>query len=90
MVKTKFGEKEEEEFVALVKEEIEETVVSKHEFVTKDIAKLRDELFTHFASREFVEKKISEVETKISEAKFQIILWHLFSGSLNSEQFFLF
>lgn len=43
--------------------------------ITEDIASLREDLFTHFASKEFVEKKISEVEIKISEAKFQIILW---------------
>lgn len=82
LVKNKFGEKEAEEFVSLIKEEIEKTVSVKHEFVTKDIANLREELFTYFASKEFVEKKISgveikisDVETKISEAKFQIILW---------------
>ena len=75
LVKTKFGEKEAEEFVALLKEEIEETVVAKHEFATKDIANLRNDLVNYFASREFVEKKISGVETKISDAKFQIILW---------------
>ena len=68
LIKTKFGEKEAEEFVALVKDEIDEKVDVKHEFITKDIAHLREDLFTHFASKEFV-------EAKISEAKFQIILW---------------
>ncbi len=47
----------------------------KHQFVSKDIANLRDNLVNHFASKEFIEKKISEVEIKISESKFQIILW---------------
>jgi hypothetical protein len=75
LMKNKFGEKEAEEFVSLVKEEIEETVAIKHESVSKDIASLREDLFNHFASKEFVEKKISQVETKIAEAKFQIILW---------------
>lgn len=67
LVKTKFGEKEAEEFVALVKDEIEETVANKHEFVTKDIKDLRDDLVNHFASKEFLEKRLSEVETKLSE-----------------------
>lgn len=82
LMKSKFGEKEAEEFVSLVKEEIEETVSIKHESVSKEIAglredflSLREDLFNHFASKEFVEKKISQVETKIAEAKFQIILW---------------
>jgi hypothetical protein len=74
-MKNKFGEKEAEEFVSLVKEEIEETVSIKHESVSKEIASLREDLFNHFASKEFVEKKVSQVETKIAEAKFQIILW---------------
>lgn len=75
LMKNKFGEKEAEEFVSLVKEEIEETVSIKHESVSKEIASLREDLFNHFASKEFVEKKVSQVETKIAEAKFQIILW---------------
>lgn len=72
LIKTKFGEKEAEEFVALVKEEIEETVAAKHEFVTKDIANLRDDLVNHFASGEFVEKKISEAEEKISNVEIKL------------------
>lgn len=68
LVKSKFGEKEAEEFVSLIKEEIEETVVEKHQYISKDIAQLREDLFTHFASKEFV-------KAEISEAKFQIILW---------------
>ncbi len=75
LIKNKFGEKEAEEFVALVKDEITEVTTQKHEYITKDISNLRDDLFTHFASKDFVESKISEVEAKISEAKFQIILW---------------
>lgn len=75
LVKSKFGEKEAEEFVSLVKEEIEETVASKHEIVTKDIASLKEDLFKYFASKELLEKRISDVEIKISESKFQIILW---------------
>jgi hypothetical protein len=87
LAKNKFGGKEAEEFASLLKEEIEETVALKHEFVTKDIANLREELFQYYASKEFiekkasdVEKKISDVEIKISEAKFQIILWAFVFG----------
>jgi uncharacterized membrane protein len=36
--------------------------------VTKDIANLREDLFKYFATKDFV-------ASKISEAKFQIILW---------------
>jgi hypothetical protein len=68
LIKNKFGEKEAEEFVSLVKDEIEETVAAKHEYITKDIARLREDLFNHFASKDFV-------AAKISESKFQIILW---------------
>lgn len=71
LIKTKFGEKEAEEFVALVKDEIDEKVDVKHEFITKDIASLREDLFTHFASKEFVEAKISEAKIcKIKKAHF--------------------
>jgi len=75
LIKTRFGEKEAEEFVSLIKEEIEETIVEKHQYISKDISRLREDLFNHFASKEFIEKKVSEVEIKISESKFQIILW---------------
>ncbi len=68
LMKNKFGEKEAEEFVSLVKEEIEETVAINYETITKDIASLRDDLFKYSASKDFV-------EAKVSEAKFQIILW---------------
>ena len=37
LIKTKFGEKEAEEFVALVKDEIDEKVDVKHEFITKTL-----------------------------------------------------
>jgi hypothetical protein len=75
LIKTRFGEKEAEEFVSLIKEEIDETIVERQQYISKDISRLREDLFSHFASKEFVEKKVSEVEIKISESKFQIILW---------------
>lgn len=42
--------------------EIEETVTSKHESLTKDIASLRDDLFKYFATKDFVESKIAEAK----------------------------
>ena len=64
LVKAKFGEKEAEQFVALVKEEIMNSVETKQQIVTHDIANLRDELYKNFASK-----------ADIAESKAEIIKW---------------
>lgn len=71
LLKPKLGEKEAEQFVLFVKEEVEKTVDEKQQIVTKDINILRDEMRIEFgktATKDFV-------ESKIADAKFQIILW---------------
>ena len=63
--------KEAEQFVLFVKEEVEKTVEEKQQITTKDINILRDEIrneFSKTATKDFV-------ESKIADAKFQIILW---------------
>ena len=64
LVKAKFGEKEAEQFVSLVKDEIANTVEEKQQIVTRDIANLRDELYKNFASK-----------TDIAESKTELIKW---------------
>ncbi len=64
LVKAKFGEKEAEQFVALVKEEITNLVETKQQIVTNNIASLRDELYKNFASK-----------ADIAESKAEIIKW---------------
>lgn len=64
LVKAKFGEKEAEQFIALIKEEINNSVESKQQIVTHDIASLRDELYKNFASK-----------ADIAESKAEIIKW---------------
>lgn len=71
LLKPKLGEKEAEQFVLFVKEEVEKTIEEKQQIVTKDINVLRDEMrieFSKTATKDFV-------ESKIADAKFQIILW---------------
>ena len=64
LVKAKFGEKEAEQFVALVKEEINNSVDNKQQIVINDIATLLDELYKNFASK-----------ADIAESKAEIIKW---------------
>lgn len=64
LLKLKFGDKEAEQFVALVKNEIEKQVDEKHVIVTKDISALRDELYKNFASK-----------ADIAESKSDMIKW---------------
>ena len=64
LVKAKFGEKEAEQFVALVKEEITNLAETKQQIVTNNIAGLRDELYKNFSSK-----------TDIAESKAEIIKW---------------
>jgi hypothetical protein len=64
LVKAKFGEEEAEQFVALVKEEITNTVESKQQIIAHGIASLRDELYKNFASK-----------ADIAESKAEIIKW---------------
>ena len=64
LVKAKFGEKEAEQFVALVKEEITNSIETKQQTVTHNIANLRDELYKNFASK-----------ADIAESKAEIIKW---------------
>ncbi len=59
-LKKKLGEQEAEELVGFVKASIKEQVA---------------EQVPNIATKDFVEKKIAEVESKISEAKFQLIVW---------------
>jgi len=71
LLKPKLGEKEAEQFVLFVKEEVGKTVEDKQQIITKDINILRDEIrneFSKTATKDFV-------ESKIADAKFQIILW---------------
>ncbi len=64
LVKAKFGEKEAEQFVALIKEEITNSIETKQQIVTNNIASLRDELYKNFASK-----------ADIAESKAEIIKW---------------
>ncbi len=64
LVKANFGEKEAEQFVALVKEEITNSLESQQQIITHDIANLRDELYKNFASK-----------ADIAESKAEIIKW---------------
>ncbi len=59
-LKMKLGEKEAESLVSFIKEDVHNGV---------------EDQVPNIATKDFVETKISEVEAKISEAKFQIILW---------------
>lgn len=71
LLKPKLGEKEAEQFVLFVKEEVEKTVEEKQQIITKDIGILREEMrneFSKTATKDFV-------ESKIADAKFQLILW---------------
>lgn len=78
LLKPKLGEKEAEQFVLFVRDEVVKTVGEKQQIVTKDIDILRGEMnifreevrneFTKVATKDFV-------ESKIADAKFQIILW---------------
>ncbi len=68
LVKAKFGEKEAEEFVSLIKEEINNTIENKQEIITRDIATLRDELYKNFALK-------PEIKAEIAESKAEIIKW---------------
>ncbi len=71
LLKPKLGEKEAEQFVLFVKEEDVKTVEEKQQIITKDIEIFRDEMrneFSKTATKDFV-------ESKIADAKFQIILW---------------
>lgn len=63
LLKTKYGEKEAEEFVSLIKEQVSETFEAKKEVLaTKaDIAA--------------IEIKITQLETKIAQTETRIILW---------------
>ena len=63
LLKTKYGEKEAEEFVSLIKEQINESFEAKKEILaTKaDIAS--------------VEIKITQLETKIAQTETRLILW---------------
>ena len=68
LVKAKFGEKEAEQFVSLVKDEINNTIEKRQEIITHDIATLRDELYKNFALK-------SEIKADIAESKAEIIKW---------------
>lgn len=68
LVKAKFGEKEAEQFVSLVKDEINNTIEKRQEIITRDIAALRDELYKNFALK-------SEIKADIAESKAEIIKW---------------
>ena len=71
LLKTKLGEKEAEQFVSFVRDEDIKTVGEKQQIITKDIEILREEMrneFSKTATKDFV-------ESKIADAKFQIILW---------------
>lgn len=71
LLKTKLGEKEAEQFVSFVRDEVIKTVGEKQQIITKDIEILREEMrneFSKTATKDFV-------ESKIADAKFQIILW---------------
>jgi len=71
LLKNKLGEKEAEQFVSFVRDEVIKTVGEKQQIITKDIDILREEMrneFSKTATKDFV-------ESKIADAKFQIILW---------------
>ncbi len=59
---------EAEEFVSLVKDEINNTIEKRQEIITRDIAVLRDELYKNFALK-------SEIKADIAESKAEIIKW---------------
>ena len=72
LLKAKFGEKEAEDFVSLIKDEVEYTVQSKQEILSKDIAilgddlnkdfkYLRDEIIRGFATKEDLAKTESKL-----------------------------
>jgi hypothetical protein len=70
LLKPKLGEKEAEQFVLFVREEAVRTVGEKQQIITKYIDILREEMrneFSKTATKDFV-------ESKIADAKFQIIL----------------
>ncbi len=87
LVKSNFGEKEAEEFVAMAKEETEGTFAQRYEFVTKDILDLRNDLFHHFASGEFVEGKYTKMIPKYLKGSFKVFYRQLFSGFHNPMPF---
>ena len=71
LLKNKLSEKEAEQFVSFVRDEVIKTVGQKQQIITKDIDILREEIrneFSKTATKDFV-------ESKIADAKFQIIPW---------------
>ncbi|MEO8853825.1 MAG: hypothetical protein ABI359_08600 [Ginsengibacter sp.] len=78
LLKPKLGEKEAQELVLFVRDEVVRTVVEKQQIITKDIEILREEMRNKFEEMRNEFSKIATknfVESKIAEAKFQIILW---------------
>ena len=70
LLKNKLSEKEAEQFVSFVSEVIKK-VGEKQQIITKDIDIIREEMrneFSKTATKDFV-------ESKIADAKFQIIPW---------------
>ncbi|HEY5464666.1 MAG TPA: hypothetical protein VIJ95_15495 [Hanamia sp.] len=61
MLKSKFCDKEEEQFVALIKNEIEKEVGEKHWIITKDISILRDVLYKNFAAKADIAESKSDM-----------------------------
>ncbi len=70
-LRPKLGEKEAEQFVLFVKKEVGKSADERQQIIIKDVNILRDEMRNEFiktATKDFV-------ESKIADAKFQIILW---------------
>jgi len=70
LLKVKFGEKEAEQFVSLIKDKIEETFENKKDsFATKnDITAIEGKLGQ-------IELKIARLETTIAKTESKLILW---------------
>ena len=75
LLKAKFGEKEAEDFVSLIKDEVEYTVQSKQEILSKDIAVLRDDLNKDF--KYLRDEMIRGFATKedLAKTESKLLLW---------------
>lgn len=75
LLKVKLGEAEAEQLLQYVHEESVSVAEEKYQYITKDIANLRDELYKNFATKEDLAKIEGRLELKIAQTETKLILW---------------
>ncbi|MBP6023632.1 hypothetical protein [Ferruginibacter sp.] len=75
LIKAKFGEKEAEEFVALVKQQASDITEEKQQLIIKDVAVLRDDINKDF--KYFRDEVIRTFATKedLAKTETKLLLW---------------